>query len=547
MKLFEDSKKGELYEELFQSLEQRYGGESEIDTGYRPQPKQQMLHDCKGNEILYGGAAGPGKSHALRHEGLNWCLRIPGLQAFLFRRTFPELEKNHILPSLNEFPQEVGRYKDQKRRWEFTNGSMLHFCHCQYEKDVFNYQGTEIHLLLIDELTSFTELIYDYLRGRVRCALEIPEEYRSKIPGIVCASNPGGVGHEFAKRRWVEFARPLELKRAPSEEGGMLRCYIPGRLEDNPILNQRDPDYIHRLDALPEPYRTAYKEGDWDIFMGQAFRFSRKHHVISPRPIPEHAPIYFTFDWGYGAPFSIGWWWIDADNRIYRFGEWYGWNGTPNQGLRLTDSEIAEGIVRKEIELGLRNPATRAELRRILRLAGPDCFNKKPDYRGGGLGPATSEVFARHGIYLSVGDPSRALKIRQFHERLLIRDDSPPMMLIYDTCEHFIRTIPLLQTDKNNVEDVDTSMEDHIYDEAALICMGRPLSMKIPKPRKSSYDKRIEQLYRGNIDSYEYVATLEQERTLRDLGMSTVNFGPLDEYEEVGQGDDGLLISTVPD
>lgn len=535
--------KEELLEVLLQSISQRFGASTEIDTGYRPQPKQQMLHDCTANEILYGGAAGPGKSHALRHEGLNWCLRIPGLQVYLFRRTFPELEKNHILPSLNEFPIQVGKYKNHKRRWEFSNDSMLHFCHCQYEKDVFSYQGAEIHLLLIDELTSFSEFIYDYLRGRVRCAMEIPEDFRGKIPGIVCASNPGGIGHTFAKNRWVDFAKPLKLKRAPNNEGGMLRCYIPGRLEDNPILVERDPDYIHRLDALPEPYRTAFKDGCWEIFLGQAFRFSRKHHVIPPRPVPEYAPIYMSFDWGYGAPFSVGWWYVDSDNRLYRFGEWYGWNGTPNQGLRLTDSEIAEGIIEKEVDLGLRHPETRGERRRILRLSGPDCFNKKPDYRGGGLGLSTSEVFAKHGIYLSVGDPNRALKIRQFHERLRIRDDGPPMMLVYDTCEHFIRTIPLLQTDKHNIEDIDSTMEDHCYDESALICMGRPLSMRIPKPRKSSYDRRIERLYQGNRDSYEYMAAMEQERTLRELGVGGVYYD-MDEYE--GQDDDGLLVDTIP-
>jgi hypothetical protein len=543
MKSSADLKKKELYAGLFQSLEQRYQTARDIDTGYRPQPKQQLLHDCEANEILYGGAAGPGKSHALRHEGLNWCLQIDGLQVYLFRRTFPELEKNHILPSLNEFPQDIGKYKDQKRRWEFFNGSMLHFCHCQYEQDVFNYQGAEIHLLLIDELTTFTEFIYDYLRARVRCALDIPEGYRSKVPGIVCASNPGGVGHEFCKRRWVDFAKPLELKRASEQEGGMLRCYIPGKLEDNPILAERDPHYIHRLDALPEPYRTAYKDGDWDIFLGQAFTFSRQHHVIKPRPVPEHAPIYMTFDWGYGAPFSVGWWWVDADGRVYRCGEWYGWNGTPNQGLRLPDSQIAEGIIQREVSLDLRNPNTRTERKHIIRLAGPDCFNKKPDYRGGGQGPSTAEVFAEHGIYLSPGDPNRALKIRQFHERLRLREDEPPMMLIYDTCKHFIRTIPLLQADPHNVEDIDTSMEDHCYDEAALVCMGRPISMELPKKRKSSYDRRIERLIRGDRNSWESYAIADQQQTFNDLGIGGIDHN--DDYEEINPFDDGDLLDTI--
>jgi len=206
---------------------------TEIVNPYVPQPKQAMLHQCKGSEILYGGSAGPGKSHALRQEVLDWCLKIPGLQAYLFRRTYNELEKNHMLPSLTEFPKGVGVFKKQDKRWEFHNGSFLHFCHAQNETDVYLYLGAEIHLLAIDELTTFTEIMYDLLRSRNRCTLPIPDKWKHKIPGIVCASNPGNVGHEFVKRRWVDFAEPYELKRATPDEGGMLRCYIPGKLSDN--------------------------------------------------------------------------------------------------------------------------------------------------------------------------------------------------------------------------------------------------------------------------------------------------------------------------
>jgi hypothetical protein len=445
-----------------------------VDTGYVPQPKQQAMHLCTANEILFGGAAGGGKSAALRAEALDWCLRIPGLQVYLFRRTFPEIEKNHILPSLQEFPRALGSFKKQDKRWEFANGSMLHFCHCQYEQDVFNYQGAEIHILIMDELTTFTEFQYDYLRGRVRCTLNIPDEMRHKVPGIVCASNPGGIGHEFAKRRWVDRGEPMELWRAPDAEGGMLRCYIPSKLEDNFVLMRTDPGYIHRLDALPEPYRTAYKEGRWDIFIGQAFNFNRVHHVIDPIEIPNYAPIYMTFDWGFGAPFSIGWWWTDADGRLYRFAEWYGWNGTVNQGLRLEDSEVARGIKEREEKLGITGKVQ-------VRYAGPDCFNKKPDYRGGGQGPSTAEVFGAEGIYLTPGDASRDLKIRQFRERLIVpKDGRMPMLVVYKTCDQFIRTVPLIQINPKNVEYIIDDGECHAFDDACHICMARPIALELP-------------------------------------------------------------------
>ncbi len=436
---------------------------------YAPQPRQAALHACPANEVLFGGAAGPGKSHALRFEALLSCLRVPGLSAYFFRRTIPELERNHILPALSQFPPALCRYVASRRCFEFLNGSRLTFCGCPREADVFAYQGLEIHLLLIDELTHFTEFQYDYLRGRLRCALDVPPELRHKIPGIVCASNPGGVGHAFVKARFVDFSPPMVPKRAPDAEGGMLRCFIAAKLADNPILLARDPHYAKRLEALPEPYRSAYRDGDWDIFLGQAFAFSRRHHVVSPLPVPPDAPVFMSFDWGYGAPFSVGWWWVDADGRLLRFSEWYGSNGQPNQGLRLTDSRIAAGIVEREQRLGIAGRA-------ITRLAGPDCFARKPDYRGGGQGPSTAETFAAAGLYLSPGDPSRTVKIRQFHERLRPRDDGPPMLVVYDVCEQFIRTIPSLVTDRHNVEDIDTNAEDHIYDEACHVCMARPLA-----------------------------------------------------------------------
>ncbi len=435
---------------------------------------------------------------------MDWCLQIAGLQTYLFRRTYPELEKNHILPSITEFAflkkNKDAVFKKQDKRWEFSNGSMLHFCHAQYELDVAMYHGAEIHVLAIDELTSFTEYMFDYLRGRTRCALSIPKEFQHKIPSIVCCTNPGGIGHQWVKKRFVDFCEITDsniydyqrtnqpiyevrnskketlkkygLKQAADMDGGMLRAYIPALLEDNPTLTKADPKYRLRIEAMPEPLRTAWLYGDWSIFLGQAFDFQVNYHVCNPRPIPDYVPLYMTFDWGYAAPFSIGWWWEDQDHRLYRFAEDYGWNGTPNQGLRLTDSEIAERIIKKEKELGI-------EGRYVLRISDPTCFNKKPDYKGGGQGPSTAEVFRKYSLDLRPGDANRVLKIRQFHERLRIPEDKTlPMVQIYPGCEQFIRTIRELQSDPKKPEDIVTlNVEDHIYDEAVLMFMARTLDM----------------------------------------------------------------------
>lgn len=468
-----------------------------------------LMHECSANELLWGGSAGPGKSFGLRMEALDWAMRIPGLQVYLFRRTFPELDKNHILPSLELFPKGVGKYKVKDHRWELINGSMIHFCHAQHENDIFQYQGAEIGLLLIDELTTFTEFMYDYLRGRVRCTLDVPKEYKHKIPGIVCASNPGGIGHEFCKRRWVDAAKPHEVWKAPDNEGGMNRCYIPALLEDNEILMRLDPGYIHRLDALPEPYRTAYLTGDWEIFLGQAFSFNAGDHVIKPRAVPEYAQIYFTYDYGFGVPFSCLWFWVDQDDRVFLFSEWYGWNGIPNRGLRLSDSEVAEGVVAKEKELGLEN-------RHIIRLCDPTCFNKTPNKMGGGLGKSTADEFRDKGLDLYPGDANRLLKIRQFHERLRTFEDRLPMFQVYDTCEQFIRTIPLLQSDPTHKEDIDTKGEDHSYDSCCSLFMARPISNAgeyFRVQEESDYENKLKGLEAAERSTFiEYRELIEQAK-----------------------------------
>lgn len=449
---------------------------AEFRCPYSPQPKQRELHASCANEILFGGAAGPGKSTALRWEGVEWCIRVPRLQVYLFRRTYPELHKTHILPLLEAIPRGVAKYNDAKHCWSFPNGSVLHLCHCQYEKDVFAYQGTEIHLAIFDELTTFTEFIYNYIRSRVRCTLDLPEEYRTRLPGIVAASNPCGVGHSWVKRAWVEFCgRNGGIRRAPVDQGGMVRHYIPALIDDNPRLVETNPGYKAQLEGLPEPYRTAYLRGDWDVFIGQAFEFGAPH-IIKPQPIPDGAPLLWSFDWGYGKPFDVQWWYVDpATSAVVLWMEFYG--GKPKQqnaGLRLTDDEIAERIVEMEKRAGVWGAP-------MARVADPTVFNRKPDYARGGQSESTADLFAKHGIQLRPGIPDRLAGWRQMHRRLRYAKDADgrqagePGLKAFETCTDFIRVMQELQPDPNNVEDVDTRQEDHPYDAAKLIVNARPM------------------------------------------------------------------------
>lgn len=334
-------------------------------------------------------------------------------------------------------------------------------------------QSAEFAAAAIDEITKNNYDTFTEIRKRLRWPGLTDDECL-----LLGATNPGGVGHAYCKALWIDKTYPEEFLQ-PYDYSKKF-CYIPAKADDNPHL---DEGYWRMLNTLPAHQRAAFRDGSWDTYIGQFFQeWSRVHHVINPIPVPPNAPLFMTFDWGFGAPFSVGWWWVDSDGRFYRFNEWYGWNGTPNQGLRLADSEIGQGIIKREQAMGLNVESNGVVNPQIIRLCDPTCFNKKPDYKGGGQGTSTAEEFRRLGLILRPGDPTRALKWRQFHQRLLVTPDDKggflqPMMQVYSNCTHFIRTIPNIVVNSNNIEDIDTDGEDHIADEAALLCMARPLQL----------------------------------------------------------------------
>jgi phage terminase large subunit len=452
--------------------------------------------------LLYGGALGGGKSYFLR-----WILvrllmtwfQTKGLkrvQVMLACEDYPSLKDRQLSKIGLEFPMWLGRsYSDHASygrcfvlKDEYGAGVL---CFRNLD-DPSKYQSSEWAAIGVDELTKNDVEVFTHLRMRLRW------------PGLTdteClflgATNPGGIGHNYVKALWMDKNFPIEFIK-PVDYRGMF-AYVPSKAEDNPFL---DAAYWQMLGTLPPHLRAAFKDGSWDVFVGQAFQeWSRTYHVVEPmKPlVPEGRPIFMTFDWGFGKPFSIGWWWIDSDGRKYRFQEWYGWNGTPDQGLRLTDSEIAEGIIKREQAMGFTVKQDKVINPQITRICDPTCFNKKPDYKGGGQGPSTAEIFMNMGLNMRPGDPSRVLKWRQFHEHLrvpaqpepriatreemgsifglpLVVERERPMVQVYSSCIHFIRTVPSLVVDPNNIEDISSDGEDHVGDEAALLFMYRPVT-----------------------------------------------------------------------
>lgn len=400
--------------------------------------------------------------------------------------------------------------------------------------DFVGHQYTEITIEEATTFPFFTQMV-DKLVGSLRSPHGVPCHFFG-------TGNPGGPGHmavkDYFKLGTGGVAPGTVMYQDLGEGMRESRVFIPSFLDDNHILCENDPAYVARLKSISDPaLRRAWLLGDWDVFIGQAFSFTQESHIIQPIKVPDNAPIYTTFDWGFGKPFSWGWWWVDGDGRLYRFAEWYGSTGTPDEGLRLTDSDIAEGVREREERLGIMSYRIQA------RYAGHDSFSKKPDYKGGGQGKSTAEVFAEHGLYLTPGDSTRALKIRQFRERLKVSYDSNgnqvdrPMLQVYETCKDFIRTIPALSMDDINPEDIDTDQEDHVYDEACHICMARPIGIETPKRSIPAHERRIIELYRGNTGSYEDYAETEQQQAIKELGYD--NDDDLEHY------DDGDLVGTV--
>ena len=428
------------------------------------------------NEALYGGAAGGGKSDCAIVEALRQ-VHIPHYRGLILRKTYPQLsdliDRSREL-YLSAFPK--AKYNDTKHCWSFPSGAKIYFGAMQYTKDRTNYQGKRYDFIDFDELTQFTWDEYSYLFSR----------NRPGGPGTRCyiraQANPGGIGHGWVKERFISAAKPMstiwEEREIRHPDGKVQinkrsRIFVPASVFDNKILMENDPEYIASLAQLPEKERNALLYGDWDSFAGQVFTEWRNNpdnyesrrgtHVINPFRVPESWKIYRGFDFGYAKPFSVGWYAVDHDGRMYRIRELYGCTGTPNEGVKWNPTEIARKI--KEIE----SEDINLKGKRIHGIADPSIFDES-------RGESVAQMMERERIYFEKGDNTRIAGKMQLHNRLVFDNIGIPMLYIFSTCKHFIRTFPELIYDETDVEDIDTDGEDHIYDECRYVCMVHPIN-----------------------------------------------------------------------
>lgn len=449
--------------------------------------KQTIAYETPATEVLYGGAAGGGKSHLMRGASVLWSTFIPGLQTYLFRRKFPDLYKNHM-EGPSGYPNMLARwvnagyakinYSNNQIVFPF-NGAKIHLCHAKDEKNVYDYQGAEIHVLLMDELTHFTEFMYRYLRGRVRIGgLWVPDEWKGMFPRILSGSNPGGIGHNFVKKTFITPAEPFQIVQQPASEGGFLRQYIPAKLDDNPTMAENDPDYINRLEGLGNAALVkAMRDGDWNIVAGGALDDVWTDRVKRPRfQIPPGWRLDRSLDWGSAKPFSVLWYaecdgteatladgrkWAPPAGTIIVIHEWYGARGV-NEGLKMSAKQVARGIIDMEQSL--------VSGKWIMKTPSPGPADNAIADTQNPKTPTIADDMATKGVRWERSDKSPGSRINGL-ELLRTRigeasKDHPeePALYIFDHCRNLLEHLPVLQRDAKKPEDVDTAQEDHDYD-----------------------------------------------------------------------------------
>ena len=475
---------------------------------WTPQPKQKIFMSRPEDEALYGGAAGGGKSDALVIEALRQ-VHIPHYKAIILRKTFPQLEE--IIEKSQRYYKAVfpkAKYNESKHVWTFPSGAKILFRSMQHTKDKHNYQGKAYDFVAFDELTHFTFEEYNYLFSRNRPNGPGTRAY------IRATANPGGVGHSWVKQRFITAAEPMstinEKVLVVTPEGKLIeqiktRIFVPSSVFDNKKLLENDPGYLGRLAQLPKAERDALLYGDWNSFSGQVFSEwvnddkhydDRKNtHVISPFRVPSEWKIYRGFDWGYAKPFSVGWYAVDYNKRIYRIRELYGCTETPDEGVKWEPALVARRI--REIE----EQDDNLKGKTIHGIADPAIFS---DDRG--RDTSIAAVMERSGVFFDKGNHERLAGKMQMHNRLRFDDDGYPMFYVFSTCKHFIRTVPSLVYSETDVEDVDTKGEDHIYDECRYVLMEYPIT---PKPRANDKIKEFDPLelnqQYGSYDFYRFL------------------------------------------
>lgn len=416
--------------------------------GYTPTPRQQEFHDADEYDVLYGGAAGGGKTKALLMDGLRDCMRYPGIRVGAFRRTFGEL-RDSLLAELGNvgYAAALGAaWNGTEYELRFPNGSLLMFRYAERIKDATRRQGAQYQKLLFDERTLTPPAVCGFIESRLRSG-------RADIPvlGIRSGTNPGGVGHGAVKARYI---KPTGYgANVITDKRGRKVRFIPSKLSDNPHLN---PEYADDLLVLDELTRKAFLDGDWDLFAGQYFaNWSHDRHVVEPMTLPASWRRYNGIDWGYAAPWAVLWAAVDEDGRVWIY-----------RGINA--KQVGEAAQAKRILA-----AETAGEKLLVRYADDAMWATRGDAK------PISQVYAENGVHLTPANKGERVigwqRVRSYleeapacaHHRALGWDTCPGLH-VFSTAESLITTLPELpHATTGNTEDVDPNAPDD-HDADAL-------------------------------------------------------------------------------
>lgn len=456
---------------------------------WQPLPGSQTLFlNCPHFEVLFEGTRGPGKTDALLMDFLQDVGAGFGAawRGILFRETYPQLKD--IIAKSKKWIHQIfpgAKYNKQDHAWTFPDGEELIFSHIRTPDDYWNYHGHEYPWIGFEELTSWaTRDCYEAMKSCCRssfkgCVDKRTGKYRDMPRKYRATTNPFGVGHNWVKARFIDPAPSGTPIGGDSER---IRMSIFGNILENPYILENDPDYVKNIMALTDnAKREAWLEGSWDIISGGMFDdiWDQRAHVLEPFKIPPSWYCDRSFDWGSSKPFSAGWW-AESDGTdatlkdgttrsttrgdIFRFAEWYGArsdsSGTvvPNEGVKMLAKDVALGIKEREEIMRLSSPGMEIH-------PGPADSSIYDNVNGNSI----ASDMSNNGIDWTKANKAPGTRVLGWEKMRGVlegaNDSDEPGLYIFNTCRQFIRTVPVIQRDKRNADDVDTNAEDHIADE----------------------------------------------------------------------------------
>lgn len=442
--------------------------EEELNVIFKPNPGPQTeFLAASEREVLYGGAAGGGKSYAMLADPLRY-MGDPNFSGLLLRHTNEEL-RELVFKSQEMYPKIWPgiKWSERKMQWTAPSGARLWFSYLDRDEDVNRYQGQAFTWIGFDELTQWhTPFAWTYMRSRLRSASpDTPMFMRA-------TTNPGGPGHGWVKKMFIdpapfnqsfwavdpETGKTLRYPKNHSTKAGeplFKSKFIPAMLSDNPYLAEQG-DYEAMLLSLPEAQRKRLLEGNWDISEGAAFtEFNRDIHVVEPYDIPHNWTKFRACDYGYGSWTGVLWFAVTPDEQLVVYRELY--------VTKVLASDLADMILELEQDDG------------NIRFG---VLDSSLWHKRGDTGPSLAEQMIMKGCRWRPSDRSAGSRVsgkNEIHRRLKVDEyTEEPGIVFFNTCKHMIAQLPILPLDKKNPEDIDTKAEDHLYDALRYGIMSRP-------------------------------------------------------------------------